>query len=232
MAFQRCAVHSGMPPGVLCRAVQQLHRCLSPLLEKGNLLDLEMLDVARKDPMTPAPAERASSLRPRVEEPVGVPTPNELSALEPEEAAQSEDLALVQRRLLAPPGFTLSWVNKSGSSPLEEADWLVSIPLEIPQDAQLDLTSFGSLQVTISHYLEMGEVWYQCQTKVITHTSLQLALPKSSDQPDSSPQTEELWVNTTLFNWPVSDYTTFKTHEQTLNQACICSWNAVELETE
>ena len=40
-----------------------------------------MLDVVRKDPMTPAPAERSSSLRPRVDEPIGVPTPNELPAL-------------------------------------------------------------------------------------------------------------------------------------------------------
>ena len=48
--------------------------CLAPLLEREDLLDLERLDVVRKDPMTPAPAERALSLRPGVEELIGVPT--------------------------------------------------------------------------------------------------------------------------------------------------------------
>ena len=81
--------------------------------------------------MTPAPAEKVSSLRPRVEESIGVPTPNEPPTLEPKETAQSEELALVQRRRpLALLGFTLSWVDESSPSPLEEADWPVSIPLE------------------------------------------------------------------------------------------------------
>ena len=88
--------------------------------------------------MTPAPPERASSPRPRLEKPIGVPTPNEPPALEPEEAAQSEELALVQRRrLMTSPGFTLSSVGESSPPPLGEADWLVSIPL----GAQLDLVS-------------------------------------------------------------------------------------------
>ena len=38
-----------------------------------RVADLDMLDVARKDPMTLAPVERASSMVPRVEEPVSVP---------------------------------------------------------------------------------------------------------------------------------------------------------------
>ena len=157
MALQRCAIHSRMPPGVLCRAVQELHRCLTSLLEKANLLYLEMLDMVRKDHMTPAPAERASSLIPRVEQPISVPTPNELPASEPEEAAQSEELALVQRRRpLAPTGFILSWVDESGPPPIEEAKWPVTIPLGILWGAQLDHTSLGSLQVTVSHYLVKG----------------------------------------------------------------------------
>ena len=98
-----------MPPGVLCGALQELCRCLTPLLERGDLIDLEMLEMVRKDPVTPSPAERALSPRPRVEEPIGVPTPNEPPTSEPEEAAQSAELALVLReRPLAPPGFTLS----------------------------------------------------------------------------------------------------------------------------
>ena len=57
------------------------------LLERGDLLDLKMLDMAGKHPVTPAPAERALSLRPRVEEPISVPTPNEPPTSEPKEAA-------------------------------------------------------------------------------------------------------------------------------------------------
>ena len=39
---------------------------------------------------------------------------------------------------------------------------------------------------------------------------MSLQLLRSSDQPDSSPQTEELWANAMLFAWPTSDYTTPK----------------------
>ena len=41
-------------PGMLFGAVQELHRCLASLLKKGNLLDITMLDVAEKDPVTPS----------------------------------------------------------------------------------------------------------------------------------------------------------------------------------
>ena len=49
-----------------------------------------MLDMVRKDPVIPAPAERASSLQPRVEEPIHVPAPNQPTTSEPKEAAQSK----------------------------------------------------------------------------------------------------------------------------------------------
>ena len=88
------------------------------LLEMGDLLDLKIMDMVRKDPIFPALTERASSLRPRVEKLIGVPTPNQLPTSEPEKAAQSEALALMQRRRpLTSPEFTLSWVDKSNLSP-------------------------------------------------------------------------------------------------------------------
>ena len=88
LVLQRCAIWSGMPLGVLCRAVQELHRCLTPVLESGNLLDLTMLDVVEKNPMTPpVPTERASSPEPREEEPIGLPTPAKLPTLEPKEVS-------------------------------------------------------------------------------------------------------------------------------------------------
>ena len=55
-----------------------------PLLKRGDLVDLNMLDMARKDPVTPAPAERAPSPRPRMEELIGVPAPSEPTTLESE----------------------------------------------------------------------------------------------------------------------------------------------------
>ena len=67
-----------------------------------------MLDVAKKDPMTIAPAGRDLSPEPREEEPIGLPTPNESPASDTEEAAHLEELALMQRKLpLAPPAFAL-----------------------------------------------------------------------------------------------------------------------------
>ena len=75
---------------------------------------------------------------------------------------------------------------------------------------QLDFTSLGSLQLTISHQIVMG-VCDQCQTQVV---AIQLALPEPLDQPDFSPQTEVLWANKKLFNQPMSDYTTPKSLDE------------------
>ena len=75
----------------------------------------------------------------------------------------------------------------------EQADW----PMNVPLGAQLDFASLESLQVTISHYPAMGEVQCEYQSWTIalmslTQMSLQLALPKPPDQPDSSSWIEEL----------------------------------------
>ena len=135
MALQRCAIQSGMPTGVLCGAVQELCRCLTPLLQRGNLLDLEMLDIMRKDSVTPAPTQRASSLRPRVEEPISVPTPMSCPLWSPRRLLTQKKMALMQRkRPPAPPWFTLS---------LEDT----ALPVSIPPGAQVDLSSLETLQV-------------------------------------------------------------------------------------
>ena len=92
------------------------------------------------------------------------------------------------------PWVYLLWEDEDGPPPLEDADWATIIPLGF----QLDLTSMGSLEWTVSHYSVTGEVQFQCQTWVIAQRSLQLTLPNPSDQPDSCPQIEELWANMTL----------------------------------
>ena len=67
-AVQRCIVHSGMPPGVLCRVVQELHECLTSMVQSGNMLHLEMLDVAEKESVAPASEGRAPLPISRVEQ--------------------------------------------------------------------------------------------------------------------------------------------------------------------
>ena len=87
------------------------------------MLNISVLDVAEKDPVTLSiHTERTSLLEQRLgpleEEPTALPAPNIQEALEPEGAAHPGELALVWRRWPpAPPGFTGSWVDESGPSP-------------------------------------------------------------------------------------------------------------------
>ena len=154
-ALQRCAVYSGIPLSVLCRAVQELYECLPSMIQSGNVVDLEMLDVAEKGHVAPASEGRALSLMPRLEPPVSVTAPNELITLEPEVATPSEDLTLVPRWRPPPPsGFSLQWADESNSPPLGQVHW----PMNVPLGSQLDFASLGSIQVTISHFPVTGEV--------------------------------------------------------------------------
>ena len=126
-----------------------------PMIESDNKVDLEMLDVARRDPMAPASKRRATLPTPRVEPLISGLTPSNPPTLEPEKAAPPEELTLEARqRPLPPPGFTLLCVHESDSSPPEQADWCSSVP----PGAKLDFASLESLQVTISHYPVMGKV--------------------------------------------------------------------------
>ena len=216
-ALQRCAVHSRMLPGVLCRAVQELCECLTYVIQSGNLFDLEILDVAEKDPMPLTPEGRASS--PRVDPLVGVTTPSEPSTSEPVEAAPPEELALMPRwRPPSPPGLSLTWADEHETPQPEWANW----PLSIPPGAPLDFTSLRSIQVTISHFPVMGEVHckYQSQTMALaslTQAPSQLAQLEPLDPPDS----EELWVNVMLFTYSMSDYSA-PTHLR-IDQECVVS---------
>ena len=164
------------------------------MIQSGNLVDLEMLEVAEKDQVPAASTQRAPSAMPRVEPPVGVTTPSEPSTLEPGEATPPEELTLVPRqRPQPPPGFSLSWADESDSPPPEQADW----PMSIPQGLTV---SMRSIQVIISHFPVMGEVHCEYQSQTIALTSLtwaplQLAWLEPLDQPDS----EEFWVNVMLF---------------------------------
>ena len=51
-ACQWCTVLSGAPQGIPCGTIQDLHRCLSPLIERDDLLSASMLEVVEEDPVT------------------------------------------------------------------------------------------------------------------------------------------------------------------------------------
>ena len=98
MALQSCAVQSGMHLGVLCGVVQEFCQCLAPLIEEDGLLNLEMLDVAKKDTMAPASAPASSTPNPEEEDWV-MQVPEESCTSEPEKTAHLEGgLDLVQGR--------------------------------------------------------------------------------------------------------------------------------------
>ena len=200
MVLQSCTVQSGMPQGVLCGVVQELCQCLAPLIEDDGLLNMKMLDVAEKDPVTPAPASAPSSPTPGPEEEEQIQIPEESHTLEPEEVAHSEgglDLTW-GRHPIRPPGFAHSQLNQTHRGLVKGV---------LPR-AQLDLCSMGSLQLTISHNPAARDVHYEYQSQVITQASLRLPLFESSEPSNSPSRIQELWVNTMLFLLLVTDLTT------------------------
>ena len=95
IVVQRCATHARASPNVFCRALQELHKCLIPVVEEGDLFNTEMeiLMGARKGPMAPTSLERVPSPTPRAEEPTSAPAPNPPSASKLEGAASPEKQA-------------------------------------------------------------------------------------------------------------------------------------------
>ena len=91
MALQSCTIHPGTPLGMLCRVVQELHRCLTSMIESGDLIDLKMLDVAKRDPMAPTSEGRPPSPTPGAEPLVSVPTSSGPTASESKEAAPPQE---------------------------------------------------------------------------------------------------------------------------------------------
>ena len=108
--LQRCAILAGASPNVFCRVVQKLFKCLAPMVEEGDLFNMEteILEGARKDAVAPFTSERGLLTPPRVEEPTSTPVPNPPPTSKLEGAASPEELALVPRRQpLQPPGLLL-----------------------------------------------------------------------------------------------------------------------------
>ena len=99
-------------------------------------------------------------------------------------------------------------INATGICPLHVNQTHGGLARHVPIGAWLDICSLGSLQLTISHDLVVGEVWYEYQSWVIIQVSLQLPQFEPLEPSDSPPRIQELRVNTMPFLPPISDSTT------------------------
>ena len=149
--------------------VQELRECLGPVVEEGNLFNMEkeILEGARKSPVAPS-LERALSQMPRVEKPTSAPAPHPPLTSKLKGAAPPEELALVLRRQLPPPGFAPLGLDDPEVLPLED----VYMPRAMPMGTLLDLTALESLQVNISHIWVTGEIHYHLQAWSVSRMSL------------------------------------------------------------
>ena len=176
-ALQQCTTQSGNASRDTVQSSPWALQIPCPSTWEGWLLDITILNVVEKDPVTPLiPRERVSlpEKKPvsQEEEITATQSSNRPDAVEPEGTGCSGELVIVRRWLPpAPPGLYQVMGGWVWPTPLEDVDSLISIPM----GAQLDLSSLGSLQVVISHNPVIGEVQYQYQSRVISQTSLQLA---------------------------------------------------------
>ena len=136
--------------------------------------------------------------------------PNHLEEASKPKGGSSLGVTIITWRQLPPaaPGFRELLAAKSGVHPMDDVD----LPLGIPWETQLHLSSPGSMQVVITQNTLTGELQYHYQTRIISQTSLHLALPGSSDQPHPT----GIWKNPEQINhsW---------THRWTLNWVSTCS---------
>ena len=210
MALQRCAVHSGTPLGMLCRAVQELHRCLTSVIESGDLINLKDVRCGLKDPMAPASKGRAPLLTPRVEPPVSVPTPSKPDCIRARRGCTTRGThPCAKMKTTGTPwlfSFVDGWVwltaTRAGRLAHEHTPGNPTgfCLLGVPTGDHITFSSDGQSMMWVPFP-------DHCPDVPDPEASLQLALPKPPDQPDSSPQIEELWANAMLFTWPTSNYT-------------------------
>ena len=173
IVLQRCAVHSGESPNLLCGAVWDLHDCLRPMVKQDNLLAMlaKVLKGAGKDPVAPPLAERGPSPTPMWQKQAAFPC----LMFHPHQARRgcvSRRTALVARRPKPhPPGFALFNMDYPEMPPLED----VYGSLVMPMGFSLDVTAAESLQVTISHTSVACEVHYHLQAHSTSRLSLLIA---------------------------------------------------------
>ena len=74
--LQRCAICASVSPDMLCGAVQETHDCLVPVVERGELFNMEEIWEEVKDPIATTPSNRVPSPVPGVEQLTGTTTPD------------------------------------------------------------------------------------------------------------------------------------------------------------
>ena len=104
-------------------------------------------------------------------------------ASEPERDIILGVMAIAWRQLpLTPQGISALLAFESGPPPLKDID----SPVSVPQGAQLDLISLGSMQIVVTQNTLKGELQYHYQTRVISWTSLHLTPPDYPDQSNTN----------------------------------------------
>ena len=103
IVVQRCAIHTKDSPNTFCGVVQELHECLAPVVNEGDLLNMEIMGEPRRGLMAPTPPKRAPSPTLRAEETTSAPAPYPPPTSKPEGAVSPKELTLVPRRWPLPP---------------------------------------------------------------------------------------------------------------------------------
>ena len=156
--LQQCTICTRAPSDISCRVVQELHKSLVLVVEKGNLFNIEeeIWEGVRKDPMVATALTRVPTLKmfphqvssqmAEAEELTHSTSPDHPSVLKQEGAAPPLDLTLVPRRQPPPP---------SGFSSLAP-EYLTTSPFEM----------------TISHTPVMSKVYYHLHVQSLTRITL------------------------------------------------------------
>ena len=204
----------------LAQAFQQsFFAGLEPLIERDDLLDASMLEVAEEEPVTsPNPAGEGRLVGEESEPKEEWTTASHIHD-QPEEASESEGvissgvMADAGRQLsLSLPGFAEPLAIKSGPPPFKDADSLVGIPWGL---ARSNLSRINADDHHPEHLDERAGVLLQNQGHF--QDALHLTPPNFPDQPGPNQEHEEPWVNCS------------KTLRKTLNQVSTCSWNWTRL---
>ena len=165
------------PPRILCTAVQDLHMCLESLVESDDLLDASHVggcEGGACDFPNPYRGGHATGWETRASGGVGN-CPTYLQPTWEGFWAQGSHQFRGDGRCAELVTNNTTRINRAAShqirtTPLEDADSLDGIP----QGAQLDLTSLGSMQMIMTQNTLRGELEYCYNARVISRTSLHL----------------------------------------------------------
>ena len=161
IVLQRCAICARSSPNVFCGVVQELCECLAPVVEVGDLFNMEkeIWEGVRKDPWLPCLWKGPLHQHPEWR---NLPA---LLHLTIHLGLNSKGLCPLRNWPWCwegghhHPRFSPLGLDDTEMPPLED----VYRPRAMPMGTLLDPTALESLQMTISHIPVMGEVHYHLQ---------------------------------------------------------------------